>query len=235
MRISNDDLQIIIRGKGPSGADENFILISQSYTFRRGVRTTKEIHTSYSYLIMLIPETINVACLVLAHYRSCMLGQGLDLVQDLHLGPHKLVCLVTVTSVSISSQVNLTNSRLFHVLKKINLGSKRKFESSKTQHAGKKRIPSLSPVKEGQGSPQSRSSSRGSDNQSNSLGINVFTNSRLIYVFNINFKMRMKTTRPSQRRALITSSPETLVLINWFRQERRRSRRDRVGPTAKVR
>ena len=118
MRISNDDLQIIIRGKGPSGADENFILISQSYTFRRGVRTTKEIHTSYSYLIMLIPETINVACPVLAHYRSCMLGQGLDLVQDLHLGPHKLVCLVTVTSVSISSQVNLTNSRLFHVLKK---------------------------------------------------------------------------------------------------------------------
>ena len=118
LRISNDDIQIIIRGKGPSGANENFILISQSYTFRRGVRTTKEIHTSYSYLIMLIPETINVACPVLAHYRSCMLGQGLDLVQDLHLGPHKSVCLVTVTSVSISSQVNLTNSRLFHVLKK---------------------------------------------------------------------------------------------------------------------
>ena len=35
MRISNDDLQIIIRGKGPSGADENFILISQSYTFHQ--------------------------------------------------------------------------------------------------------------------------------------------------------------------------------------------------------
>ena len=59
MRISNDDLQIIIRGKGPSGADENFILISQSYTFRRGVRTTKEIHTSYSYLIMLIPASLS--------------------------------------------------------------------------------------------------------------------------------------------------------------------------------
>ena len=157
MRISNDDLQIIIRGKGPSGADENFILISQSYTFRRGVRTTKEIHTSYSYLKMLIPETINVACPVLAHYRSCILGQGQSWA------------------------------------------------------------------------------SHGSDNQSNSLGINVFTNSRLIYVFNINFKMRMKTTRPSQRRALITSSTETLVLMSWFRQERRRSRRDRVGPTAKVR